>query len=289
MPVVFIVYMLVPKKYRWICILASSYVFYACFNPAHVFILITVTLISYFAGIAIERTTVQSKKRGYLFLSIIPMVATLLLFKYLKALPVGISFYMFQTVSYIVDVYRGDVQSEHHLGYFASFVSFFPQLASGPISRTNTLLPQLKNPKDFDYNRAISGVALVLIGFYKKLVVADTLKANVDIVFNSIRDYKGGALFVASLLYTMQIYCDFSGYSDIAIGVSKIMGIDLLENFRSPYLSTSVKEFWSRWHISLSTWLRDYVYIPLGGNRCTKLRRDINLMITFLVSGLGME
>lgn len=286
MPVIFLIYYILPKKHRWICVLAASYVFYACFNPTHVLILIAVTLISYFASIAIERAAEKKQKKRYLILAIVPMVVALLVFKYLKALPVGISFYMFQTISYIVDVYRGDVESERHLGHYASFVSFFPQLASGPISRTKTLLPQLKDPKDFDYNRAISGIALILIGFYKKLVVADTLKMNVDIVYSNIRNFSGGALFLASLFYTMQIYCDFSGYSDIAIGISKLMGIDLKENFRSPYLSTSVKEFWSRWHISLSTWLRDYVYIPLGGNRCSKLRRDCNLMITFLVSGL---
>lgn len=291
MPVVFIIYMLVPKKYRWICILAASYLFYACFNPAHVLVLVAVTLISYFAAIGIEKSAEKSHKKRYLFLAIVPMVASLLVFKYLKALPVGISFYMFQTLSYVIDVYRGDEKSEHHLGYYAAFVSFFPQLASGPISRTRTLLPQIKNPNDFDYKRAMSGVVLILMGFYKKLVVADTLKMNVDIVFNNIHAYKGGALFLASLFYTMQIYCDFSGYSDIAIGISKIMGIDLKENFRSPYLATSIKEFWGRWHISLSTWFRDYVYIPLGGNRCSKLRRDINLIITFLVSGLwhGMD
>lgn len=291
MPAVFIIYMLVPKKYRWICILASSYIFYACFNPTHVLVLVAVTLISYLAAIGIEKSAEKSRKKRYLILAIVPMIAALLVFKYFKALPVGISFYMFQTLGYVIDVYRGEVETEHHLGYYASFVSFFPQLASGPISRTKTLLPQLKYPNDFDYNRAVSGIVLILMGFYKKLVVADTLKMNVDIVFNSIRDYKGGALFLASIFYTMQIYCDFSGYSDIAIGLSKIMGIDLKENFRSPYLATSVKEFWGRWHISLSTWFRDYVYIPLGGNRCSKLRRDLNLMITFLVSGLwhGMD
>ena len=186
MPVIFLIYYILPKKHRWICVLAASYVFYACFNPTHVLILIAVTLISYFASIAIERAAEKKQKKRYLILAIVPMVVALLVFKYLKALPVGISFYMFQTISYIVDVYRGDVESERHLGHYASFVSFFPQLASGPISRTKTLLPQLKDPKDFDYNRAISGIALILIGFYKKLVVADTLKMNVDIVYSNI-------------------------------------------------------------------------------------------------------
>lgn len=201
-------------------------------------------------------------------------------------LPVGISFYTFQTISYVIDVYRGKINSEKDFIAFAAFISYFPQLVAGPIERTSNLLPQIKQKHYFNYIQASYGLKLMLIGYYKKIVIADVLAQYVDEVYSHLHLYQGFDLFLAILFFTIQIYCDFSGYSDIAIGTSKLLGIDLMTNFKSPYFSSSLKEFWSRWHISLSTWFRDYVYIPLGGNRCSTLRTNLNLLATFLVSGL---
>ncbi|MBR1439105.1 MAG: MBOAT family protein, partial [Synergistaceae bacterium] len=201
-------------------------------------------------------------------------------------LPVGISFYTFQTLSYVIDVYKGSVKAEKHFGIYATFISFFPQLVAGPIERTNNLLPQIKSAHEFNYEQATYGMKLMTWGFFKKLCVADVVAVYSDRVFNDVYSYRGFALVLAAFFFTVQIYCDFSGYSDIARGCAKLFGIELMENFKSPYFSASIREFWSRWHISLSTWFRDYVYIPLGGNRCGKLRHNANLMITFIVSGL---
>ena len=198
----------------------------------------------------------------------------------------GISFYTFQTLGYVIDVYKGKVPAEHHFGYYATFVSFFPQLVAGPIERTNSLLPQIKERHYFDYEKATYGLKLMAWGYYKKLVIADAVSAYVRHIYDSPQKYAGFSLVLATLLFSIQIYCDFSGYSDIAIGTAKLFGITLTTNFRSPYFSDSIKEFWRRWHISLSTWLRDYVYIPLGGNQRGRLRNAGNLLITFLVSGL---
>ena len=201
-------------------------------------------------------------------------------------LPVGISFYTFQTLSYVIDVYKGDVPAEHHFGYYAAFVSFFPQLVAGPIERTSNLLPQIKAKHTFDYSEGTYGLKLMAWGFFKKIVIADTLANCVSVVYDSPHNFSGFSLLLATLFFTIQIYCDFSGYSDIAIGTAKLFGINLMTNFKSPYFAQSIKEFWSRWHISLSTWFKDYIYIPLGGNRVGKVRHSINLLITFLVSGL---
>jgi D-alanyl-lipoteichoic acid acyltransferase DltB (MBOAT superfamily) len=201
-------------------------------------------------------------------------------------LPVGISFYTFQTLSYVVDVYRGDVNVENNLGIYAAYISFFPQLVAGPIERARNLLPQIKGQKKFNYEQATYGLKLIAWGLFKKMLIADMLSPYVDKVFSEVGSYEGLSLVVASVFFSIQIYCDFSGYSDMAVGIAKLFGIDIMFNFRAPYFAKSVREFWSRWHISLSTWFRDYVYIPLGGNRCTKLRNSFNLMITFLVSGL---
>ena len=201
-------------------------------------------------------------------------------------LPVGISFYTFQTLSYVIDVYKGNVKAEKHFGIYATFISFFPQLVAGPIERTNNLLPQIKAKHEFNYDQATYGLKLMAWGFFKKLVIADNLAIYSDKVFNNVYDFKGFALILAAFFFTIQIYCDFSGYSDIARGTAKLFGIELMENFKCPYFSSSIREFWSRWHISLSTWFRDYVYIPLGGNRVGKVRHYFNLMITFMISGL---
>lgn len=201
-------------------------------------------------------------------------------------LPVGISFYTFQSIGYIVDVYRGELPAEHHIGKYAAFVSFFPQLVAGPIERAKNLLPQLKQEGHFDYAQATYGLKLMAWGYFKKIVVADTLAAYVDKIYGDMHFFSGSARFFVIFFFTIQIYCDFSGYSDIARGTAKLFGVDLMENFKSPYFAASIREFWHRWHISLSTWFRDYVYIPLGGSRVGKLRNAWNRMVTFLLSGL---
>lgn len=308
--IVFAIYWISPQKYRYLWLLVTSLYFYISFNPVYIVLLFTTMLVTYFCAIYMEKTEDRIKRKRYLLLALLICLGILFVFKYYNfasnsicnvislfgielapttikwALPIGISFYTFQTLGYLIDVYKGNIRAEKHFAYYALFVSYFPQIASGPIGRANSLLPQLKSEIVFDYDKAVKGVLLIIWGFYKKLVVADTLSVYVDKVFNNPDAYAGGASLIAAVFYSIQIYCDFSGYSDIAIGVSKLLGIDLMENFRSPYFSSSIKEFWSRWHISLSTWFRDYVYIPLGGNRCSKVRRDINLMITFMVSGL---
>jgi D-alanyl-lipoteichoic acid acyltransferase DltB (MBOAT superfamily) len=201
-------------------------------------------------------------------------------------LPVGISFYTFQAVGYTIDVYRGDLKAERHLGIYALFVSFFPQLVAGPIERAKNLLPQFKQSFNIDYERISSGLKIMLWGFFMKLVVADRLSVYVDAVYNNVPQHNGTSLLLATFLFAIQIYCDFAGYSNIAIGAAKIMGYSLMENFRRPYFSRSISEFWKRWHISLSTWFKDYLYIPLGGNRVSSSRHLFNLFVTFLISGI---
>lgn len=310
LPIVFALYWLLPHKYRWILILIASYYFYMSWNVKYIFLILFTTFISYAAGIMLERETDKSKKRLILAVSLIVCLGILFVFKYLNfafglisdvlsvftinlnpltlnlVLPVGISFYTFQTLSYVIDVYRGNVNAEHHFGYYAAFISFFPQLVAGPIERTSNLLPQIKAEHKFDYDQATYGMKLMAWGYFKKIVVADTLSQYVSKVYDAPQDFQGFALVIATVFFSIQIYCDFSGYSDIAIGTSKLLGINLMTNFKSPYFSQSIKEFWSRWHISLSTWFRDYVYIPLGGNRIGKVRHAFNLIVTFLLSGI---
>ncbi|OQY41470.1 MAG: hypothetical protein B6242_17355 [Anaerolineaceae bacterium 4572_78] len=201
-------------------------------------------------------------------------------------LPVGISFYTFQTLAYTIDVYRGKLKPEKHLGIFALYVAFFPQLVAGPIERAKNLLPQFYHKFNFSGNRVVSGLRLMLWGMFKKVVIADRLAIYVNEVYNNPSEYHGLPIIIATFFFAFQIYCDFSGYSDIAIGSARIMGYNIMTNFRQPYFSQSVAEFWQRWHISLSTWFRDYLYIPLGGNRVPKWRWYLNLMIVFVVSGL---
>lgn len=310
LPIVFGIYWLIPNKYRWFILLLSSYYFYMSWNAKYVVLILGTTLISFFAGLIIEDNSNKKIKNVVLALTLILCLGTLFVFKYLDfffdslnqicslftiklspitvslILPVGISFYTFQTLSYVIDVYREDIKAERNFGIYAAFISFFPQLVAGPIERTRNLLPQIKGNKMFDYSDAVYGVKLMAWGFFKKMVVADNLAVFVDQVYSNVNNYQGFSLLLATIFFTIQIYCDFSGYSDIARGCAKLFNIKLIENFKSPYFSTTIKEFWSRWHISLSTWFKDYVYIPLGGNRCSKLRRSINLLLTFLVSGL---
>lgn len=201
-------------------------------------------------------------------------------------LPVGISFYTFQALSYMVDIYRKKIEPEKDFAYYALYISYFPQLVAGPIERPEKLIPQLKADRNFDERQATDGIGLILMGFFKKIVVADTIAKGVDQVYGNVYAYKGFVLVLATMLFAVQIYCDFAGYSDIARGSSKLLGIELTDNFKEPYFSRSIKEFWNRWHISLSSWLRDYVYIPLGGNRTGMWKQVRNLLITFLLSGI---
>ena len=279
-------------------------------NVRYVLLILFTTVVSYGMAIALEKEENSGRKKTILIISALLCLSVLFFFKYYAfvgnsvidllgrfsirldpitrwlILPVGISFYTFQTLGYVIDVYKGKVPAEHHFGYYATFVSFFPQLVAGPIERTNSLLPQIKERHYFDYEKATYGLKLMAWGYYKKLVIADAVSAYVSHIYDSPQKYAGFSLVLATLLFSIQIYCDFSGYSDIAIGTAKLFGITLTTNFRSPYFSDSIKEFWRRWHISLSTWLRDYVYIPLGGNQRGRLRNAGNLLITFLVSGL---
>ncbi|MDO4284176.1 MAG: MBOAT family O-acyltransferase [Eubacteriales bacterium] len=309
-PVVFILYWLCPPKRRWIALLAFSYWFCANLDLRYAVILLATTLLSYGVGRLIDGAGTARGRKTAAAAGIVLLAAELAFFKYtgfilenLSAaasrfswsvhvptlqilLPVGISFYIFQTIGYLADVYRGKIKAERHFGYYALFVSFFPSLMSGPIGRAGELLPQYKKPRSFDAAQASYGIKLMAWGYFKKIVIADTLAVTVNQVYDYLESYVGLVLLVAAFLYTIEIYCDFSGYSDIATGMAKLLGIELPRNFDSPYFARSIREFWSRWHISLSSWLRDYIYIPFGGSRCSKARHIVNLMITFLVSGL---
>lgn len=306
LPCVFILYWVLPHKIRWPLLLAASYYFYMSWNAAYVMLIASTTLVSYVCAICVEKAGSKKLKKLSVAAALIISLGILYVFKYYNfsaellesisesiriprlnvLLPVGISFYTFQTLSYVIDVYRGKIQAERNLGIYATFVSFFPQLVAGPIERSSNLMPQINSPKHFNEKSAAYGLRLILWGLYKKMVVADNLAVFVDRVFSNVRGYAGCSLILAAVFFSVQIYCDFSGYSDIARGSAKLLGIDLMENFRSPYFSSSIREFWSRWHISLSTWFRDYVYIPLGGNRKGKFRTSLNNLMTFLVSGM---
>jgi len=279
-------------------------------DAKYILLLLFTTAVSFFSALLMEKYDQKNRKRILLVASLVAGLGILGFFKYFNffsnnitdlfnsfairispltlalILPVGISFYTFQTIGYIIDVYKGNIKAEHHAGKYALFVSFFPQIMSGPIGRAGSLIPQISEERHFDYEKATYGLKLMAWGFFKKLIVADTLGTYVNLVFNNPGNYQGISLLVVAVFYSLQIYCDFSGYTDIAIGTAKLFGIDLMTNFRSTYFSASIREFWRRWHISLSTWFRDYVYIPLGGNRVGKLRRNFNVMITFLICGL---
>lgn len=306
---VFILYHIVPVRFRWVFLLAASYAFYMNLHAAYGLLLLFSTVLTYFLALELEKTPAQTKRKLCLLGGVLPLVAVLLLFKLgapvigrinaligagrlalqpltLKILlPAGVSFYFFQSMGYLIDVYRGKVHAERHFGYHALFVSFFPQLLAGPIGRADALLPQLKKERRFDYESVTYGLKLMAWGYFKKLVIADVFAATVNKVYDNAHSYVGLVFIIVTVMFAIEIYCDFSGYSDIAIGCAKLFGIELATNFKSPYLSFSIKEFWSRWHISLSTWFRDYVYIPLGGSRVAKWRNCLNLLITFLVSG----
>lgn len=291
-------------------LLIVSYYFYMNWEPAYALLLLTSTAVTYLAALGIAHCKERRKKKVCLVSSLVLNLTILFLFKYynflaaqvefaLRAsnmgidipefkllLPVGISFYTFQALGYSIDVYRGTTKVERDFPTYALFVSFFPQLVAGPIERSNNLLPQFREQHRFDYERVMAGVRLMVWGYFMKLVLADRCGIYVDTIFNNVDKHNGGSYLVASLLFPFQIYGDFAGYSLIAIGVARVMGFRLMENFHRPYFASSVGEFWHRWHISLSTWFKDYVYIPLGGNRVGRLRQYFNLLVTFVVSGI---
>lgn len=309
-PVVTIGFFLLPHKYRWIFLLAASYYFYMNWKPVYALLISFSTLITWGCGILVESSKNVSQKKTWLTISLIINFGILFVFKYFNfinesvfellsflhlrwevpnldlLLPVGISFYTFQAVGYTIDVYRGDIKAEKHLGIYALFVSFFPQLVAGPIERAKNLLPQFREKKDFLLQNLSSGIKLVIWGYFLKLVLADQLAMYVNAVYNNVEHHSGSSLALASFFFAFQIYGDFAGYSLIAIGTARIMGFRLMTNFNRPYFATNIGTFWSRWHISLSTWFKDYLYIPLGGNRVSKGRNYFNLFITFFISGI---
>lgn len=310
-PFVTILYFIIPQRFKNLWLLISSYYFYMSWNPKYAILIAISTVITYISGLLIGRSKENTiRKKLWVFLSMTSNLAILFFFKYFDffienlnrvfaivgiemvspafdvILPVGISFYTFQALSYTMDVYRGDIYVEKNLLNYALFVSFFPQLVAGPIERSKNLLVQINRKHYFDYERAKAGLLLMLWGFFMKLVIADRVAVVVNTVYNDYQTYQGITLIIATLFFGVQIYCDFASYSVIAIGSAQVMGYKLMDNFKQPYFSKSIAEFWRRWHISLSTWFRDYLYIPLGGNRKGSLRKYFNVMLVFIVSGL---
>lgn len=310
-PVVTLLYFAIPHKVRYIWLLFASYFFYMCWNPKYALLMGLSTVITYLSGIFIGKYNDRPGiKKLCVALSFTINIAILFFFKYFDfaianinavlasvgvelinpafdvILPVGISFYTFQALGYTVDVYRKDIEPEKNILRYALFVSFFPQLVAGPIERSGNLIKQLRERHYFDTKRAANGLMLMLWGFFEKLVIADRAAYVVDTVYNNYNSYTGLTLVFATVLFAFQIYCDFASYSDIARGAAQVMGFDLMKNFETPYFSKSVGEFWRRWHISLSSWFRDYLYIPLGGNRKGRLRKYFNLTVVFFLSGL---
>ena len=309
LPLVVILYWLLPHKLRWILLLIASYFFYAYHNVWLIFLIISTTLVSYLCSLCIGKTKKKWLKTLLLVISLVLILGALFVFKYLDfviktftslanyfggnqtytalniILPVGISFYTFQTLSYVIDVYKDKCAPEKHLGYYALFVSFFPQLVAGPIERPSNLIPQLKIEKKVDSGCFSYGFQYLISGFIKKIVIADFLGIFVTNVYGNVMSSSGAALLMGTIFFSFQILGDFAGYSDIALGAAHLLGIQLTKNFDHPYQATSVSDFFRRWHITLNNWLRDYIYIPLGGSRNGLFRHIFNIMIVFLVSG----
>ena len=302
-------YFILPYRFRWLLLLVASCVFYMAFIPVYIFILFGTIIIDYIAGILIENAP-ASKRKAYLAMSLVANIGVLAVFKYFNffidnandvlhylhitaqplqhlgiILPIGLSFHTFQAMSYTIEVYRGHQKAERHFGIYSLYVMFYPQLVAGPIERPQNMLHQFHEEHSFSSENMLTGLRLMMWGLFKKVVVADRVSAYADAIFNHPGDYHNLQIIVGVLAFTIQIYCDFSGYSDMAIGSAKCMGFDLMTNFNRPYFSVNIREFWSRWHISLSTWFRDYLYISLGGNRLGKFKMYRNLAIVFLVSG----
>ena len=302
-------YFLLPHRFRWILLLSASCYFYMAFVPVYILILGFTIIIDYFAGILLEKT--EGKKRKYwLIASLLANIGVLAIFKYYNflnnnlsellgsfgyqntipalkiLLPIGLSFHTFQAMSYTIEVYRGHQKAERHFGIYALYVMFYPQLVAGPIERPQNLLHQFYEKHEFDYDRIIEGLKMILWGLFMKIVIADRLAIYVNAIYNNPLQHSGKSFAMATVFFAFQIYCDFAGYSNIAIGTAKVMGFKLMTNFNRPYFSRSISEFWKRWHISLSTWFRDYLYISLGGNRVSIPRWYLNLFIVFSLSGL---
>ena len=312
-PIIFILYWFVTQrnlKWQNIMLLIASYYFYACWDWRFLFLLVFSTGLDFFTGLKMEECTSKKQKQFWFWLSVILNLGFLGIFKYynffvssfatglanmglhinvytLKViLPVGISFYTFHGLSYVIDIYKEKIKAEKNFVDYSLFVSYFPLLVAGPIERATHLLPQIKVPRTFNANNAIVGVELMAWGFFKKVVIADSMSLLVNKVYANPTAYDSTSLVIAAIAFSFQIYCDFSGYSDIAIGCSKILGIDLLQNFNFPYLSRNIAEFWRRWHISLSSWFRDYIYIPLGGSKLSMVLNIRNVFVIFIVSGI---
>jgi alginate O-acetyltransferase complex protein AlgI len=313
LPAIFILYWFVFNKnlkYQNSLILVSSYVFYGWWDYRFLSLVFLSTIVDYVIGLNISNQSSKKKQKLLLWVSVLFNLSVLGFFKYYNffvdswvelfssvgyeiksvwtlniILPVGISFYTFQTMSYTIDIYRKKLEPTKDFISFASFVSFFPQLVAGPIERASNLLPQILKKREFQYEQGIQGLRLILWGMFKKVVIADSLAPIVDDIFSNYQDFGGGTLWLGAIYFAFQIYCDFSGYSDIAIGTSKLFGFELMSNFKFPYFSRNIGEFWRRWHISLSTWFRDYLYIPLGGSKEGKWKSLKNIIIIFLVSG----
>ena len=317
MPIVSILYFVIPHKFRWIWLLFSSYFFYMSWDYKYGFAIGIITVINYIFGRLIEGTDLLRNKtkalklrKIILFISILSGLGILISLKYFNFFeivlinllamfrifvkipssdfvgPIGLSFYILQTISYTIDIYRRDIPAEKNFCKYALYISFFPKLIAGPIEKAKNMLLQFEEKHYFDYDRIKNGLLLILWGLFQKIVVADRLSILVDTVYKNPSAFKGIGVMLATIFYSFQIYCDFSGYSDIAIGVAQIMGFKLSQNFNKPYFSKSIKEFWRRWHITLGSWFKDYVYIPLGGNRCSKLRNYFNLAVVFILCGL---
>jgi alginate O-acetyltransferase complex protein AlgI len=301
-------YYLLSPKLRWILLLAASCYFYMYFKPEYILIIFFTIIVDYLSGILIERAKGKNKK-VFLLASLAANIGILAFYKYFNffaenvnalftlfkapqipllniLLPIGLSFHTFQAMSYTIEVYRGRQKAEKHFGLYALYVLFYPQMVAGPIERPQHILPQLRRPGNFSGNLFTTGLFLMAVGFFKKVVIADRLGLYVDPVFSNPHGHSSLELLLATYFFSFQIYCDFSGYSDIAIGAALTLGIELMKNFNMPYLSKNISEFWTRWHISLSTWFRDYVYIPLGGSRVNFAATCGNLLIVFLISGL---
>jgi D-alanyl-lipoteichoic acid acyltransferase DltB (MBOAT superfamily) len=311
-PVVVVLHFLLPERFRWMWLLLASYIFYMAWRPEYALLLATITVVDFTAGIVMKRYDDARIRKTALIVSLVANLGILFFFKYFNfffasigaalaavgtsthlpvldiILPIGISFHIFQSVSYTIDVYKRKAQPVTHLGKFALYVSFFPQLVAGPIERPNGLLVQFFEKRRFDSVRACEGAKLMLVGYFKKLVIADNVAPLVNAVYAHPHEYPGPSLIIATLLFAYQLYCDFSGYTDIARGSAKILGYDLAENFTQPYASATVAEFWRKWHISLSSWLRDYLYTPLAlsGKRHSALHTYASLIITFVLIGL---
>ncbi|MBF0603822.1 MAG: MBOAT family protein [Nitrospirae bacterium] len=312
LPIVFIVYWFLHINYKWqnIILLVSSYVFYGWWDYRFLFLIFILTAINYIAAIRIHECQSASTRKTYMITPVVASLSILIFFKYFNffiesfqelsnifgiklgfielhiILPVGISFYTFQSLSYTIDVYRKQMNPERSFLTFATYISFFPQLVAGPIERASILLPQISRPRIFDTESMRYGLRMIFWGFFKKLMISDKLAPYVDNVYGNPGYYSAESMAIAALFFMVQIYCDFSGYSDIACGTSRLFGVNLSINFNFPYFAISSKEFWHRWHISLSTWFRDYVYIPIGGNHVSPLRQARNILAVFMLSGL---